>query len=54
MKNVFTVLMITYSLSAIAQPLDSIRQKRHEAVSAIITSIENNYVDPYRGCSIII
>lgn len=51
MKNILTIIMITYSLVAISQPLDSIRQKRHEAVSAIITAIENNYVDPYRGCS---
>lgn len=43
--------MIACSLSATAQPLDSIRQKRHEAVSALISSIENTYVDPFRGCS---
>lgn len=43
--------MIACSLSATAQPLDSIRQKRHEAVSALIWSIENTYVDPFRGCS---
>lgn len=51
MKNIFIIIMITCSLSATAQPLDSIRQKRHEAVSALIMSIENTYVDPFRGCS---
>jgi len=51
MRSIFIIIMIAYSLSAIAQPTDSIRQKREEAVSALIMSIENTYVDQYRGCS---